>query len=463
MHILPIIVSILCLALVSFLAILALSGRRGKKQGELADDDFSHEKETQLKEAQQRLVGNPNDVFALNTLANTHFSMGNFKEAMRIYQLLLEKNRTDAKFDSEALNLRYGIAALQSGALSEAHEALILVQKKHPNNPEVNFGLGKIAFLHKQFSKAILFLKRTIEDSASQDDINEALKLLGQSYCKLKRRTEALPYLTRYCEAQPGDIDSLYALAQCKYASSQYDSAHEIFRSLIQSPKWKTKAALFSGNIFALKKEWKSAIADYEYALLAENLTSKLQIELKYRLAHALSQSNNISQALNLYHEINSIHPGYKDIAGLILRFQELNSNHNLRLYHLSPVNDFIALSKLLLHAIVPKARIDIADSTAQRNEYVDILAQVKTKNWEDLALFRFLRTEGLTGELFVREFYAHMKTIQAKRSYCISPGSFSAESINFTESRFIELIDKKQLLKLLQAVDTNQIVMHRS
>ena len=69
--------------------------------------------------------------------------------------------------------------------------------------------------------------------------------------------------------------------------------------------------------------------------------------------------------------------------------------------------------------------------------------------------MFRFTRTEGQIGELYVRDLYARSKEVHAGRGFCLAPGTFSKEAKQFVEARLIDLIDKTQLLQLLQRITT--------
>jgi hypothetical protein len=108
-----------------------------------------------------------------------------------------------------------------------------------------------------------------------------------------------------------------------------------------------------------------------------------------------------------------------------------------------------------LTQIIFPEAKIKVNDMNVNKSEFVDILAEVRTRKWEDIVLFRFMRSEGQVGELFVRDLYALSKELHAGRGFCLTAGSFTGEAVRFVEARLIDLIDKPQLIKLLRKIDS--------
>ena len=57
----------------------------------------------------------------------------------------------------------------------------------------------------------------------------------------------------------------------------------------------------------------------------------------------------NISEALDLFKQIQNIMPDYKDTKALIEQYQELNQNKNLQIYLIANQSDFILLCKQIV------------------------------------------------------------------------------------------------------------------
>jgi len=171
---------------------------------------------------------------------------------------------------------------------------------------------------------------------------------------------------------------------------------------------------------------------------------------LKYRLAAAYSKTQEINRALPLLNSIYSVNPGYKDVGAQIQRVKELASNQNLQTFLLSPVSDFVTLCRKVVSGYFPQSKVKITDITVTKNEYADILTDVETTTWQDIILFRFIRTSGAVGELLLRDFHSRLKDVKAGRGLCLTAGSFTEEANKFVEARLIDLIEKEELLTIL-------------
>lgn len=454
MQILPVLV----IAFISISAVVAISiGLRSssEKKKKTVSKSTVKDRETILKEANRRLAANPKDPVALTSLADLYYREGEYKKAMRTYQLLLDQAATTPDMDEGELNLRYGLSAMHCEAWGEAYKGLVIARGKNPEGFEVNANLGKLEFMRKNYDKTVGFLRKVLR---IQPDHPDSLKFLGQSLYRLKRYSEAVPYLKQAVAVRPEDKESLYALARCQYEIPQLDMAQKIFRHLRSDPKWGPNASLYSGTIYSKKREWEEAATDFQIGLRHENVSGELQLELKYRLAEAFNQTQRIDRALALLNEIYETAPGYKDVSTQIKRYRELNSNKNLQTYLLAPTNEFIALCRKMTQVVFPNARIKVNDMNLQKTEYVDLLTEVKTAKWEDIVLFRFMRTEGQVGELFVRDLYAHSKELHAGRGFCFSAGTYSTEAVRFVEARLIDLVDKPALMKILKSIDSGAL-----
>lgn len=432
--------------------VLVLMTFRKQKPAEQQPRPQAKNRDTILKEANKRLASNPKDVRALNTIADLYFTEGNYQKAMKAYGVLMDLCGLDPEIDEFETNLRFGLSAIQCGNDEEAYKGLVLARGKKPDMFEINSNLGILEYRKKFYEKASNMLQRALKD---KPDHLESQKYLGLSLYRMKRFQEAVPYLKQSAVSAPDDKEILFALACCHYELGQMEMALRIFTHLRPSPEWGPHAALYSGIINSRKKTWDKAILDYEIGLKHEKMLPELRLELQYRLAQVYIQEVEISNALSLFRKIMDVNPAYKDVPELLKKYSELNANQNFQYYLLSPISDFISLCRKLTTVIFPGTKIKVTDISVQKGEYVDLLAEIKTKKWEDIVLFRFTRLDGQVGELFVRDLYARTKEVHAGRAFCCAPGSFSKEAKQFVEARLIDLVEKSQLMQLLQKITT--------
>ncbi|HPX27876.1 MAG TPA: restriction endonuclease, partial [Treponemataceae bacterium] len=156
---------------------------------------------------------------------------------------------------------------------------------------------------------------------------------------------------------------------------------------------------------------------------------------------------------LSLLKDIQALKPGYKDVNNLVSRYEELNQNGNLRTYLIGGNSDFVALCRKIVMTFFTKARVKITDINVA-SDFTEVMTEIETDKWEDTVLFRFYRTTGSTGELFVRDFHGKIRDEKAGKGICFTAGIFTDEARKYIEGRPIDLIEKDQLAKVLKAVE---------
>jgi restriction endonuclease Mrr len=69
--------------------------------------------------------------------------------------------------------------------------------------------------------------------------------------------------------------------------------------------------------------------------------------------------------------------------------------------------------------------------------------------------MFRFIRSQGATGETVLRDFHSRIKDNKAGKGICMSTGVFSEDARRFTSARLIDLIENAQFMAILNSVDS--------
>ncbi|MDR0402693.1 MAG: tetratricopeptide repeat protein [Treponema sp.] len=405
------------------------------------------------RNAAKKLAQNPRDPDALFAMGEIYFQDQKWEQAYRTYEVLAELVAVRPTLDEFLINQRCGIAAANLNMLNEAYKAFATAKAIQPDDFEVNYNLGSIEFQRKNYEKAISYFQQA---RLKDPEHVPMLRGLGHSLFRIKKYKEAMNFIRKAMDLAPDDKESFYTLAECYYEANQTDQALKIFARLRPDPVMGPSACLFSGTINMTQRSYEKAIEDFEIGLRHTNIKNDVLLELKYGLANACLKQQDIGKAIGLLREIQSLSPSYKDTAGLIARYQELNANKNLQVYLMSPQNDFIALCRKIVLGYFAKAKTKITNISANKNEWADLLAEVDTPKWSDVVMFRFIRSQGSVGELVVRDFHSHLKEVKAGKGICITVGGFSSEARRYTEARLIDLIDKDKLFAILNSVDTS-------
>ena len=436
------------LTLVIFvLAGISLILYRGKPADGGKKRKHKRDRESLVREANRSLSQNPKDPEALQTLADLYYDEQAWDKAFKTYAALLEISATSPDLDGYYINLRHGLSALQLKQYDTAYKSLVFARSLTSGGFDLNYNLGYLEFLRRNYEKAVSMLRAAREEQPEHVGSN---RYLAQALYKIKKYNDAIGLLRRVVELQPEDKESLFVLAQAYFELGQEDQAARIFSRLRTDPTYGPRAALFSGTIRLKQKQYENAQTDFELGLRHQNIQPEIAVELRYRLAGAYSRMQQIGKALALLEQVQQARPDYKDVPAQLGRMRELHSNRNLQVFLVANSSEFLALCRKVTDNFFPQARIKITDISVTRNEYADILAEVETSKWVDLILFRFNRTTGQIGELMLRDFHARLKDLKAGRGFCLTAGQFSDGAKQFVEARLIDLIEKEQLVKIL-------------
>ena len=440
----PILVGITGLGVVIFIVMMVLTG---SKSGE-GRFKFTASRDSIIKNANKKLSQDPNDPDALTAMGDLYFRESDWQHAHKTYSALIENGHGGNNFD---INFRHGLSALKLGLIDEAYTSLNAARIMNQSNFEVNYNLGVLEFQRKNYEKAIAILNQArIQDPEHAP----TLRTLGHSFFRIKKNKEAMTYIRKAIEIAPNDKESLFTLGECYQEANQTDQALRVFGHLRGDPAMGANACLTCGTIEAEARQYEKAIQNYELGLKHQNIKTDVKFELMYRAASVYLKMNEIGKALVLLRDLQTENPNYKDVAPLITKYQELNTNKNLQIFLMAPQGDFVALCRKIVMGYFNRAKIKITNITVNKNEWADILAEVDTAKWSDLIMFRFIRTQGAIGELIVRDFHSHYKEVKASKGICITVGTFSDEAKRYTEARLIDLIEKDRFSALLNAVD---------
>jgi tetratricopeptide (TPR) repeat protein len=445
MDFLPILVAII--VVVGFVAVLmAFSGsKKGSNQGK------KKSRQNIIKDATRKLSQNPHNPDGLIPLASLYYQEELWEKAYSLYDTMLNIAVAHPQIDLGQAALRQGICALKIGKTEDAFRGLLQARKINPDNFETNFYLGQACINNKEYDKAIPLLRKAL---MVNKEVPEIYKYLGLALYHNHNFKESLPYLKRALDVSPDDKELLFSMADAMKEGGNGDRAIKVFMHLRPDPEFGARACLAAGLIHQNAKQNDKAVQDFEIGLKHINAPIEILTQIRYRLAHAYLETSDIGKALICLKDIQSTVPNYKDVPALIARYQELNQNSNLHTYLISNNSDFIALCRKIVSVYFGKAYVKVLDINAM-SDCTEVQTEIETAKWEDSVLFRFYRTTGSVGELFIRDFHARIKDLKSGRGICFTAGTFTEEARKYIEGRPIDLTDKAGLIKILNRIDT--------
>lgn len=440
------------IAAAALIAILmSISGGKKKKGGmQTKGGKRSKSNALVIKECTKKLLKDPHNVEALTNLSDIYYSEGNYEKAFPPYSELFRIMGLHNDVNQQLVAVRYGICAYKLGKQNDAMTAFSKAMKLNNRDFHTNLYVGKIMYDRKEFDKAIAYLKRAMTISPESSEIAQPL---GYALFEAKKYRESLNYLKKVLDETPDNKETLFYFAIAMKESSMAEKSLKYFMHLRTDPKFGAQACIEAGILHERQGAYDKAIQDYEIALKLETITQETKINVYYKLAQALIFQKDISNALNYLKQINIINPNYKDVSSLIARYQELNQNSNLQAYLMCGTSDFVVLCKKFVMAYYKAASVKIEDVTVSPDN-VEITCSVESSKWTDLELFRFYRSTGAIGELYIRDCHSKMRDIRCDRGFCITPGTFSDEARKYVDGRPIDLIEKSRLVQVLKRIN---------
>lgn len=423
-----------------------------KKKGENVIDKVQKKsKSVLLKEAEKKLVRDPHNVDALESVGEIYYNDKRWDKVWSAYKTLYDISPAHIEINIAKCTLRMGLSAFYTERLDDAINALMISIKKEPDNFECNLVLGKALFIKQIYDKALYCLKKAKTLMPENSEVNV---YLGKCCFKLQKYRDSIQFIKKALEESPDNKELLYDLAVAMSECGLGDKALKIFVHLRPDPQFGPLSCLEAGKMHERSKDYENAIKDYQIALRHQNIGDQLAIQIKYRLGNTYLAMNQIDKALSYLKQVQMMKAGYKDTDSLVARYAELNQNKNLQVYLLSGTSDFVALCRKLIVVYFNENFVKIEDIQVTA-EYVEIVCSAENTKWESKQIFRFYRSQNVIGDLNIREFHGKIRDSKCDNGVCITVGSFSESAHRFVEGRPVNLLEKEQLTKMLKKISS--------
>ena len=450
MDILPIVLGVVVFLALTVVIIIIMSLRKKSKIKAATGGKVTQKNQAHIiREANRRLAKDSHDPAGLIPLGEIYYNNSLWEKAYPIYNDLAKLSAANQNIDTYTCSLRAGVSALKLNHVPEAIVNFSAAYKMNPVTYEVNYYMGSALYKNKNYEKAIPCLKKAL---VLRPDAEGVYLILGQCFYRLGKMKESLPCFKKALDEDPGNKEALYDMADAMADQGNGDKAIKVFMHLRPDPVYGARSCLQAGLYHAKIKQTEAAIQDLEIGIKHENTPQDIWLELNYRLAQCYFSLNKIPQGLQIAKRIKEKNSNYKDINTLIGRFQELSQNSNLQIYLVSGTNDFVTFCRKIVMSMNKNANVKILDINVGA-VYTDILAEIETTKWENTSIYRFFRTTGTTGEIYIRDFHQAMHDKKADHGYCMTAGTFTDEARKFIEGRPIDLIEKVELTKLIKNI----------
>lgn len=170
-----------------------------------------------------------------------YFQEGDFEKARVAFS---EIKDIDTKYTSPALYYYSHILYIQKNYES-ALAGFLRLKDDETFSPIVPYYISQIYFLQKKYDKVVEYAPALL-DSVTEKRMAEMSRIIGESYFKLNKYGEAIPFLEKYMEkANAPTQDDKYELAYSYYRTGDYKNAVKYFEQISSADNSVAQNALY--------------------------------------------------------------------------------------------------------------------------------------------------------------------------------------------------------------------------
>ena len=195
-----------------------------------------------------------------------------------------------------------------------------------------------------------------------------------------------------------------------------------------------------------------NAILDFQRAVELDKENSNSEtLFARYFLAACYEKMHKIDKAIEQWESINRKNKAFRDVAGKLAEYKDLQANDFLKDYLTSSNDEFIEICK---NATSTSLKLKILSCDARKwgceitgiNQGDESWMNVK----KQVVLLRFYRNPEPIGEPAIHEALDTMKSMGSVKSFIFSSSDFDVAAKRYAENRPVELVEKAKLEAIL-------------
>ena len=433
-----------------------------RKKGTLKKKLKEIDKESKLlaiDELRKLVKRDPHNYLAREKLAELLLNNKSYLAAIKELLMILDYSQNNEQMDEVKYLNKIGNAYLLLENYDDAKKYFLIAKTKDDLNLDANLNLARIEIKNGNYEKAESFFNYADKMDPDNNELKKSYAICNFMMNKFK---EAIEKLTVYTKEVSGDEEAIYYLAMSFFNLNRLDDAIKCFNLLKQSEKYGPESFYNLGIIRSNQKLYIQAIEDLNNYILKGNVSDPARLaESFYMIADCYLKTHDIQKAIEYWKKVYDINPNYKDIVSKLDNYSQVGSNYLLEMYLVGSVNQFIRICKLFVqyyikHFSTLKGTIKFIEMKTSTEGSLEILTEVTSGNFIEHNLFVFLRSSTVVGDMTIRNHYANLKEQKADKGICVTAGTFSESAKAFVESRMIKIIEKEELVELLNKISSS-------
>ncbi len=421
-----------------------------KKIDELAQMIEAGQTKLAIKKLNDVLEKDDRNAYAHFLLGTAYLKENNIQYGIVEYRQVLKL----AKFDDKVREtvVRSNLAKLYKDrkSLEEAKNEYLILTKIDPANFENYFELGKIFFDVNVMEKAAGFFKKSL---ASNPNYEPSYYYLGQINYRAGTYVDAKQMFINSIKLDPSNYKSHYYLGLVLRQIGDYEWAIKEFETAQKSDELKVKAFLAKGSCLMDKVQYPKAIMEFERGLKFSKRGSETDLNLRYFMAECHEKMRDIHSAIVNWEKIAESNNNFRDVQEKLRNYSEFRQDDRIKDFMIAGLSQFEHMTRKMVESMgFNVMEIEIINDTE-----IEIIASDSEGKWRNARQFnkiiRVIRTTDQVQERLLRTLHEGLKLKNALRVVIITAGDFDSKSIEFANTRPIDLFGKTELINLLKKI----------
>ncbi len=402
-----------------------------------------------IKLAKNLIAKDPKDVFAHYWLGQAYINDG--KPELALMELkfvnqnaIFEKGLSEKAFRKQIAEL-YEKFNQNEDALKE----YLLLTKLEPTNAENFYRAGKLFEQKGKIDNSLAYYQQALQINKRHVKAHASLGLV---LYKTKQYGEAKKEIDIAIQLSPDTFSSYYYLGKILKENKDYAAAVEAFGKALRDPEYKQKSLLERGSCYASADNTEKAIVEFDRAVKAsQNDSSQETLYARYFLAACYEKTRQIESAIVQWNAINAKNHNFKDVPAKLSQYGDIEANDNMKEYLTCNTENFCAICKRIV-----TNGLKLSAKTVEQKKFGCIVSasESKAENWmntrQQLFLVVFYREPDLIEDTVLRKLHETIKAKNFLKGIICTSAGFTRSSVEYSESRPLELIDKQKLQNLL-------------
>ena len=402
-----------------------------------------------IKRLNDLLEKDDRDYYAHYLLAEAYKKENNTQYAILELKQVLKIGKFDGRV--REIEVRGKLAAIykERSALEEAKKEYLIMTQIDPSNYENYYELGIIYFNSNMLDRALSYFKKSVNINGKNDML---YYYLGQTYYRTGGYQEAKTALMQAIKIDSANYKAHYFLGLVLRQLGDYEWSIKEFDIAGKSDDLKVKCFLAKGTCQLERDQFPKAIFEFEKGLKFVRKGSDAELNLRYFLADAQEKMRDLYSAIENWEQIEKIKKNFRDVSKKLKLYGEFRQDDNVKDFLIAGISQFEIICKKLIEAM----GYNISDIEIQEME-VEVLAIEPEGRFRNVRrsnrLIKIIRSTDMVSDALLRKLHESMKQKNANRVIVITAGEFSQSSIEFANTRPIDLMGKSDLVSLLKKI----------